>query len=203
MKLEKKELCGKNVFFIKKKNRFSMYANKKKIGEIALNENGSVVKMSAYNKKYVKNMIFFINTHKELVIEDIKGFPLKHNFLSELKERLTPDTLLHYAILANSTSLARYAIEREAKLTRETFINAAIYSTQLVEIHFKDNLDFIEEAMEAAFEHKNYTNIRILAKKTKNLEKYIEMCNKEEKYQVIKKDLIKIFVKIKSSLNKN
>ena len=84
MKLEKKELCGKNVFFIKKKNRFSMYANKKKIGEIALNENGSVVKMSAYNKKYVKNMIFFINTHKELVIEDIKGFPLKHNFLSEL-----------------------------------------------------------------------------------------------------------------------
>jgi hypothetical protein len=58
-------------------------------------------------------------------------------------------------------------------------------------MHIKHGLDFVEDAMDAAFNHKNYNSIRSLAKKSKNLEKYIEMCNQKEEYKVIKKYLIR------------
>jgi predicted RNA-binding protein associated with RNAse of E/G family len=49
--------------------------------------------------------------------------------------------------------------------------------------------------MQAAFENRNYDCIKILAKKTKSLEKYIDLCNSQEKYQAIKKILIDVLVK--------
>ena len=199
MELRNKELCGKDTFFVKRKNRFSMYLHNKKIGEVCFNEKGNVYRIYVQSKKYIKNMLYYLDCHKEFVIDDIQGFPCEYKYLSVIKDRLSPNTLLRYAILANSKILAIEAINRNAKLTKETFVSSAIHSYQIADIHIKHGLDFIEEAMDAAFDHKNYNSIRSLAKKSKNLEKYIEMCNQKEEYKVIKKDLIKAFVKSKSN----
>ena len=61
MELKNKELCGKNIYFVKRSNRFSMYFNDKKVGEIELNNEGNVIALKAYNKKYVKNLIYYIS----------------------------------------------------------------------------------------------------------------------------------------------
>ena len=122
MTLEKKELCGKNIYFVNRIHRLSMYFKDQKVGEIQLNNEGSVVGLRAYEIKYVNNLIYYIDSHKNLFIEDIDGFPCRHKYLNRIKERLSPDTLLKYAILANSVALAKYAIEREANLTKETFV---------------------------------------------------------------------------------
>jgi hypothetical protein len=199
MELRNKELCGKDTFFLKKKNRFSMYLHDKKIGEVCFNEEGNVYRVYVQSKKHVKNMLYYLDCHKEFVIDDIQGFPCEQKYISAIKDRLSPNILLHYAILANSKTLAREAIQRNANLTKETFVNSAIHSYQIVDMHIKNGLDFVEDAMDAAFNHKNYNSIRSLAKKSKNLEKYIEMCNQKEEYKVIKKYLIKAFVKSKSN----
>ena len=195
MELTGKELCGKNIFFVKKPNRLSMYHHDKKVGEIELNENGNAIAAKVYSKRYQNNLIYYINSNKNLIIEDIKGFPCDYKSLNEIKERLHPDTLLHYAIISSSTKLALYALEREAFLTKETFVNSAIHSAAILELHLRISEDYIEEAMQAAFENRNYDCIKILAKKTKSLEKYIDLCNSQEKYQAIKKILIDCLVK--------
>jgi hypothetical protein len=172
-----------------------MYFNDKKVGEIELNNEGNVIALKAYNKKYVKNLIYYIDSHKNLTIDDINGLPNKYEYLEKIKDRIHPDILMKYAILANSTKLARYALEREACLTKDTLISSAINSSKILEIHMSNNIDYSEEAMEAAFQSKNYGSIKILIKKTKNINEYISRCNEEEKYQLIKKYLIQELVK--------
>jgi hypothetical protein len=86
-------------------------------------------------------------------------------------------------------------LEREACLTKDTLISSAINSSKILEIHMSNNIDYSEEAMEAAFQSKNYGSIKILIKKTKNINEYISRCNEEEKYQLIKKYLIQELVK--------
>lgn len=199
MELVGKELCGKNIYFVKRTNRLSMYHHEKKVGEITLNENGNVIGTSVYEKQYLKNMIYYININKNLIIDDIKGFPCNYKDLNKIKERLHPDTLFRCAIIASSVKLAEYALEREAFLTKETFISSAIHSASILAIHLRTINDHIEEAMEAAFINKNYDSIKMLAKRTNNLEKYINMCNQEEKYQVIKKILINALVQRNSN----
>ena len=195
MELKNKELCGKNIYLTKRLNKFFMYFNDKKVGEIELNNEGNIIALKAYNKKYVKNLIYYIDSHKNLTIDDINGFPNKYEYLEKIKDRMHPDLLMKHAILANSTTLARYALEREACLTKETIISSAINSSKILEIHISNNVGYLEEAMEAAFENKNYGSIKVLIKKTKNINEYINRCNEEDKYQLIKKYLIQELVK--------
>lgn len=194
MQLEGKELCGKNIYVVKKPDKLAIYHHEKKVGELELNDLGNVISAKVNDNRYVRNLIFYINLNKNLIIDDIKEFPCNYKNLNAIKEKLHPDILFKYAIIASSTKLAKYALDREASMTKETFISSAIHSTIILEMHLKITEDYVEEAMNAAFINKNYDSIKILAKKTKNLSNYIDMCNQEEKYQVIKKLLIKELV---------
>lgn len=191
MQLEGKELCGKNVYVIKNPDKIVMYHCDKKVGEIGLNNDGNVVCIKVNSNRYVRNLIFYINLNKNLIIDDIKEFPCTYKNLNAIKERLHPDKLFHYAIIASSVKLANYALEREAFITMDTFVNSAIHSAAILEIHLKITEKYVEEAMKAAFVNKNYDSIKLLVKKINNISQYIDMCNKEQKYQVIKKIFIK------------
>lgn len=186
-----KEMCGKNIFFVIKKNKIIMYHEKKIVGEIEINDKGNIIATKAFKKKYFQNIIFYINLHKELTIEDLHGFQNKYIYLDQIKERLHPDLLLKYAIKCKSTNLVKYAMDREAILTNDTFIESAIHSNKILLIHFQNGFEYFEKLFEIAFLHKNYQTIKILARKTNNLENYISRCNEENEYQMIKKILIK------------
>lgn len=194
MQLEGKELCGKNIYVIKKSDKLLIYHHKNKIGELELNNLGNVISAKVNSTKYIRNLILYINSNKNLIIDDIKEFPCNYKNLNLIKEKLHPDILLKYSIIASSTKLAKYAIEREAFITKDIFISSSIHSAAILAMLLKITENYIEDGMNAAFIHKNYDSIKILAKKTKNLPKYISMCNEEEKYQAIKKILTKELV---------
>ena len=191
----RKELCGKNVFFIFENKNISMYGKKRKTGEIFLNDEGNIVKIKIYNKKYAQNIVYLINLHKEIRIDDLEGFPAKYFYLNQIKERIHPDILLKYAIKAKSTKLVKYAIEREASYTEETLIESAKYCSSILLLHPIYDLPTYEKAMDEAFKSKNYISIKLLAKKIKNLGKYIEMCNDGQNYENVKKILIQEMVR--------
>ena len=51
MHLEGKELCGKNVYCFEKDNKIVMYHSRKKVGELQLNDLGSITHIKIYEKK--------------------------------------------------------------------------------------------------------------------------------------------------------
>ena len=48
--LEGKELCGKNVYCFEKDNKIVMYHSRKKVGELQLNDLGSITHIKIYEK---------------------------------------------------------------------------------------------------------------------------------------------------------
>ena len=192
---EKKELCGKNVYFLFQETKVLIYGNERKTGEIILNQNKNISEIKLYNKKYAQNLVYFINLHKEITIDSLDGFPTKQFYLDQIKERLHPDILLKAAIKSKSTKLVKYALEREAFLNEETLVDAAAYCSSILLLNMNQNFNSYENAMEAAFKNKNNKSVKVLVKKIKNLDKYINWCNEGKNYDLIKKIFIKEMVR--------
>lgn len=197
MELQGKHLCGKNIFCVRKKNKIMMYwqkckqFEKKRVGELHLNQDNSIINVILHGKRFAKNMIAFLLINKHFDFFNLKKFPIDYFMVDSLKEKLHPNKILELAIKLNSLKLANYAIEREADLNYDTFIESAKHSNFVLQIHLKNNVSYPEEGMLAALDIKNMTNIKILSKKIKSVEKYIELISVKEKYSKIKDLLIK------------
>ena len=190
MHLEGKELCGKNVYCFEKDNKIVMYHSRKKVGELQLNDLGSITHIKIYEKRYVKNMLLFIDLKKNLVFDDIVGFPIEFKYLDQLKERLPLSKILYYGTILNSLTLIKYAVDREVEMDNNTFVHAAKHSKFSLLFHLRNNVSFPEEGMIAALEYKNYATIKLLCKKIKSVEKYIELISAKEDHKKIKEMLI-------------
>lgn len=76
-------------------------------------------------------------------------------------------------------------------MDHNTFVHAAKHSKFSLLFHLRNNVSFPEEGMIAALEHKNYATIKLLCKKIKSVEKYIELISTKEDHKKIKEMLIK------------
>lgn len=180
--------CGKNAYYIKYKDDFSIYKNKKLIARIYLKDN-KVYKFFVKRKQYLRNIILLLNLNKNVIISGVEGFPCNIKYMKHIKEMIVPDVLLSSAIACNSIELGNFAVKKGANLNKDTMVYSAKKSFEILKIHLKKKINFIEEAMEAAFFEKNYNNIKLLCRKTKNLEKYINLCNENSNYNNVKKIL--------------
>ena len=202
MRLEGKELGGKNIFFVKRDYGVAMYFHKTRIGEILTTEENSVTSVSIWHKKYIKYMVFYLDVNKKFDFFNLQKFPLNFYCINYLKERFPPNKLLYFAIKIKALSLVNFALEREAELTKTTFIEAARHSNVVLQIHLKNNVSYPEEGMLAALESRNYAAIKTLAKKIISVEKYIEMVAQKEKHIKIKDILVKELARRYKARNK-
>jgi hypothetical protein len=186
--------CGKNAYYIKYEDNFSIYHNKKLIARIYLKEN-KVYKFFIKRKQYLKNVILLLSLNKDITINGIDGFPCNTKYIKNIKEMIVPDVLLFIAIDCNSTELGNFAVKQGANLNKDTMVYAAKKSFEILKIHLQKKINFIEEAIEEAFFAKNYNNIKILCRRTNNLEKYITLCNENLNYNNVKKILTKELVR--------
>ncbi len=191
MHLEGKELCGKNVYCFEKDNKIIMHHFNKKVAELQFNNSENVTHIKIYKKRYVKNILLFIDLKKNLTFDDIIGLPIEFKNLDQLKERLPLSKILYYGTILNSLTLVKYAVDREVEMNHNTFVHAAKHSKFSLLFHLRNNVSFPEEGMIAALEHKNYATIKLLCKKIKSVEKYIELISTKEDHKKIKEMLIK------------
>jgi hypothetical protein len=191
MHLEGKELCGKNVYCFEKDNKIIMHHFNKKVAELQFNNSENVTHIKIYKKRYVKNILLFIDLKKNLTFDDIIGLPIEFKNLDQLKERLPLSKILYYGTILNSLTLVKYAVDREVEMDHNTFVHAAKHSKFSLLFHLRNNVSFPEEGMIAALEHKNYATIKVLCKKIKSVEKYIELISTKEDHKKIKEMLIK------------
>jgi hypothetical protein len=191
MHLEGKELCGKNVYCFEKDNKIIMHHFNKKVAELQFNNSENVTHIKIYKKRYVKNILLFIDLKKNLTFDDIIGLPIEFKNIDQLKERLPLSKILYYGTILNSLTLVKYAIDREVEMDHNTFVHAAKHSKFSLLFHLRNNVSFPEEGMIAALEHKNYATIKLLCKKIKSVEKYIELISTKEDHKKIKEMLIK------------
>jgi len=191
MHLEGKELCGKNVYCFEKDNKIIMHHFNKKVAELQFNNSENVTHIKIYKKRYVKNVLFFIDLKKNLTFDDIIGLPIEFKNVDQLKERLPLSKILYYGTILNSLTLVKYAVDREVEMDHNTFVHAAKHSKFSLLFHLRNNVSFPEEGMIAALEHKNYATIKLLCKKIKSVEKYIELISTKEDHKKIKEMLIK------------
>lgn len=68
-------------------------------------------------------------------------------------------------------------------MDHNTFVHAAKHSKFSLLFHLRNNVSFPEEGMIAALEHKNYATIKLLCKKIKSVEKYIELISTKEDHK--------------------
>jgi hypothetical protein len=191
MHLEGKELCGKNVYCFEKDNKIIMHHFNKKVAELQFNNSENVTHIKIYKKRYVKNILLFIDLKKNLTFDDIIGLPIEFKNVDQLKERLPLSKILYYGTILNSLTLVKYAVDREVEMDHNTFVHAAKHSKFSLLFHLRNNVSFPEEGMIAALEHKNYATIKVLCKKIKSVEKYIELISTKEDHKKIKEMLIK------------
>jgi len=191
MHLEGKELCGKNVYCFEKDNKIIMHHFNKKVAELQFNNSENVTHIKIYKKRYVKNILLFIDLKKNLTFDDIIGLPIEFKNVDQLKERLPLSKILYYGTMLNSLTLVKYAVDREVEMDHNTFVHAAKHSKFSLLFHLRNNVSFPEEGMIAALEHKNYATIKLLCKKIKSVEKYIELISTKEDHKKIKEMLIK------------
>jgi hypothetical protein len=191
MHLEGKELCGKNVYCFEKDNKIIMHHFNKKVAELQFNNSENVTHIKIYKKRYVKNILLFIDLKKNLTFDDIIGLPIEFKNVDQLKERLPLSKILYYGTILNSLTLVKYAVDREVEMDHNTFVHAAKHSKFSLLFHLRNNVSFPEEGMIAALEHKNYATIKLLCKKIKSVEKYIELISTKEDHKKIKEMLIK------------
>jgi|LakMenEpi03Aug12_release.lakeMendotaPanAssembly.Ray.scaffolds.fasta_scaffold152809_5 hypothetical protein len=191
MHLEGKELCGKNVYCFEKDNKIIMHHFNKKVAELQFNNSENVTHIKIYKKRYVKNILLFIDLKKNLTFDDIIGLPIEFKNVDQLKERLPLNKILYYGTILNSLTLVKYAVDREVEMDHNTFVHAAKHSKFSLLFHLRNNVSFPEEGMIAALEHKNYATIKLLCKKIKSVEKYIELISTKEDHKKIKEMLIK------------
>jgi len=191
MHLEGKELCGKNVCCFEKDNKIIMHHFNKKVEELKFNNSENVTHIKIYKKRYVKNILLFIDLKKNLTFDDIIGLPIEFKNVDQLKERLPLSKILYYGTILNSLTLVKYAVDREVEMDHNTFVHAAKHSKFSLLFHLRNNVSFPEEGMIAALEYKNYATIKLLCKKIKSVEKYIELISAKEDHKKIKEMLIK------------
>jgi hypothetical protein len=191
MHLEGKELCGKNVYCFEKDNKIIMHHFNKKVAELQFNNSENVTHIKIYKKRYVKNILLFIDLKKNLTFDDIIGLPIEFKNVDQLKERLPLSKILYYGTILNSLTLVKYAVDREVEMDHNTFVHAAKHSKFSLLFHLRNNVSFPEEGMITALEHKNYATIKLLCKKIKSVEKYIELISTKEDHKKIKEMLIK------------
>lgn len=200
-----KEQLGKNIFAIlkKEKNNIKLFQikHKTKIKIWFLLENNNIHYTKIRSKKYFMHYIAWLKFHPDVKVSHIGNIELDKEQTEDLKNHLSPNLLLYYALRNNKTKIVYEIIKKENIDYDDIILSCCDCSYQNINILLKSRKHLYEKVLLRAIFNKNKQLVENICKKVNDLYYYMELTSNIgflEIFEILKKQFIK-----KTNLNKN